>query len=30
MRERQTAFVVGYTSEGWVIQRKGVVFKVRR
>jgi hypothetical protein len=28
-RERQTAFVVGYTSEGWVIQRKGVVFKVR-
>jgi len=28
-RERQTAFVVGYTSEGSVIQRKGVVFKVR-
>ena len=28
-RERQTAFVVGYTSEGSVVQRKGVVFKVR-
>jgi hypothetical protein len=28
-RKRQTAFVVGYTSEGRVVQRKGVVFKVR-
>ena len=28
--ERQTAFVRGYSKEGWVIQRQGVVFKVRR
>ena len=29
-RTRQTAYVVGYTSEGEVIQRKAVVFKLRR
>lgn len=29
-RERQTAFVVGYASEGSVIQRKGVVFRTTR
>ena len=28
--ERQTALVRGYSKEGWVIQRQGVVFKVRR
>jgi hypothetical protein len=28
--ERQTAFMRGYSKEGWVIQRQGVVFKVRR
>ena len=28
-RERQTAFVRGYSREGWPIQRQGVVFKVR-
>lgn len=28
--ERQTAFVRGYSKEGWVIRRQGLVFKVRR
>jgi hypothetical protein len=28
--DRQTAFVRGYSKEGWVIQRQGVAFKMRR